>query len=87
MLIAGCNEKTGESSVASDVDQSAKSDSNGSTPQPETAKNALEDTLIKAPEGALPMISRPLHYQLDLNINPNEQDFSAKAVINIELLN
>lgn len=81
ILVAGCS----ENAVEPNGDPIAKVDSDSAKLQSKTAENATE-ALVKAPEGALPMLSRPIHYQLDLNINPNEQDFSAKAVINIELL-
>ncbi len=81
ILVAGCS----ENAVEPNGDPIAKVDSDSAKLQSKTAENAME-ALVKAPEGALPMLSRPIHYQLDLNINPNEQDFSAKAVINIELL-
>ncbi len=81
ILVAGCS----ENAVEPNGDPIAKVDSDSAKLQSKTAENNTE-ALVKAPEGALPMLSRPIHYQLDLNINPNEQDFSAKAVINIELL-
>ncbi len=39
----------------------------------------------QAPEGALPLVAQPTHYQLDLDIDPGKDTFSAYAKITINL--
>ncbi|HET6629074.1 MAG TPA: M1 family aminopeptidase, partial [Woeseiaceae bacterium] len=49
------------------------------------AANAQENAAHAAPNGKLPEGVRPLHYRLDLTIDPREERFRGTAAIRIEL--
>jgi alanyl aminopeptidase len=61
----------------------ACNDNNSSNPVSEKTQVLAKEI---PPEGALPLISRPVHYQLDMNIDPSQSSFTATAIIKIELI-
>ncbi|MFT5692614.1 MAG: aminopeptidase N [Oceanicoccus sp.] len=50
-----------------------------------TVTHASPSDLGNPPQGALPLSAIPLHYQLDLNIDPSQDSFTGHAIIKIKL--
>ncbi len=50
-----------------------------------TTQIAVPPDFGEPPQGALPLFAMPLHYQLDLNIDPSKDSFTGHAIIRIKL--